>query len=736
MKFKLPNIDLFGFSGEDSSREEEKEYPPFKEQIRKFIDELKTKLKKKKKSTIVLFVIIVLLCLYLTGALATFVRSFGTAAEDGLRNAVKPSFNPITAFLVLFDIKYSIWGFLVVLILAAGVLFWYIRNHITLGSVEVQERSGATYQKQVQDATLGSARELNEDEIAENFLVVSKEEFINNNPKTMLFGMLPETEDYIMAKPVDKYRVPNVSSIVFGDSGSFKTTSYLIPTLMQICKAGQNAFCTDNSGEVFALTYKMFKDEGYNIRVFNTINPKVSDTWNFIGSGGDDIDIAKMYAKTIVESTETPNTKTDSYFKDGMLSILPALMVYVNQTGADKGKNNIEEVLRVIIDYDIDELRTIFHSLDHDNVAYKQFRIFERSPVQENFLSNAAERLDMFVSGEISRICSDDGIDIIKELGSEDTKTIIYVITENQYAFISALFLNASVKLLTNHARDNCAKRVLPRKVYYVFEEFLTMGYVPNMGTNLSEKRKYGFIFLLICQALPQFYNIYGELEAQTIMASCKYKLLFGAGDTMTAEEFEKYCGPTTVRTSMKAAGDPLIKTTDQVREGQQQRMLYYYNELMTMNETEYMLFTTHLHPLKLIKPFYRTLPGGSQLDDNEIHYKNYTPQEPINHPLQEKSKNTKKKLEVIKSDTAANARSHNIKDKNSRKQAIEQKSRKRNTVDETQMAESLFAKAERLTKNRPCVNEEDIYVSVKDGRAYLNVCKIVSELRAIKGVQ
>lgn len=710
--------DIFGLGGEDNSGGNEKQYPPFNEQLRKYIDTVKISLKKKKKSTIVIISLLTVLGLYLAGAITTIIRSIGSVATEGFSNAEKASFNPISAFLALFDIKYSIWGILVVLILFAAALYWWIRNHVSLGDYSVEERSGAKYKKQVQDATLGSAREMNEEEVAKNFLVVSEHELKVNNPNTIIYGKLPDTGDFVMAKPEGKYDAPNSNAFVCGDAGSRKTSNFILPTLMQICRAGRNCLCTDSSGEVFAKTYKMFLKNNYNIRVFNTVNPKRSDCWNFVGSiGPDDINLAKAYAQTIVESTENPNMKSDKYFIDGMLSLLPALMLYVNQ---DKNSNTIEQVLHIITNYDLDQITTLFHSLDKNTAAYKQFRIFETSPVKANFLNNAAERLDMFVSADISRICSSDGIDIVKELGDENVKTIIYIITDKTYAFISALFLNAATKLLTAHARDNCKGFILPRKVYVVYEEFLTMGYVPNMGDNLSETRKYGLVFILICQAIPQFFRKYGELEAREIMESCKYKLLFGAGGPATAEEFEKYCGPATVRTSMTAMSSPIVKTTDQLREGEQQRMLYDYNELMTFDEEEYMLFTTHLHPLRLKKPFYKFLPDADKIED--FHLNQYTPDENnvYKPPVEEH-------IETVKEETSSEATNPIHKSGNA---AAPKKIKTVERVvpknipkkQETEELGPLLSGLSKLTKERPLINDDEVHISVKDGRTYFNV--------------
>lgn len=706
--------DIFGLGGDDSNGNE-KQYPPFNEQLRKYIDTVKLSLKKKKKSTIVIISLLSAIGLYLAGVITTIIRSIGSAAAEGFSNAQKASFNPISALLALFDVKYSIWGILVVLILFAAALYWWIRNHVSLGEYVVEERSGAKYKKQVQDATLGSAREMNEEEIAKNFLVVSEHELKTNNPNTIIYGKLPDTGDFVMAKPEGKYDAPNSNAFVCGDAGSRKTSNFILPTLMQICRAGRNCLCTDSSGEVFAKTYNMFKEEGYNIRVFNTVNPKRSDCWNFVGSiGPNNINLAKAYAQTIVESTENPNMKSDKYFIDGMLSLLPALMLYVNQ---DENSNTIEQVLHIITNYDLDQITTLFHSLDKNTAAYKQFRIFETSPVKANFLNNAAERLDMFVSADISRICSADGIDVVRELGDEDTKTIIYIITDKTYAFISALFLNAATKLLTAHARDNCKGFILPRKVYVVYEEFLTMGYVPNMGDNLSETRKYGLVFILICQAIPQFFRKYGELEAREIMESCKYKLLFGAGGPATAEEFEKYCGPATVRTSMTSMSSPIVKTTEQLREGEQQRMLYDYNELMTFDEEEYMLFTTHLHPLRLKKPFYKFLPDAYRIED--FHLNKYTPNEKnvYKPPVEEEIQPAKVEISETVSETH---KSHNAAAPKKIK-TIEKIVPKNIPNKQEEDLGPLLSGLSKLTKERPLINDDEVHISVKDGRTYFN---------------
>ncbi len=746
---KLPNFDLFGLGGENSvgaaaNDNKKEDLPPFREQLRTFTDKIKTKFKKKKKSTIVLMVISGVLCLYIIGVITTFIRMFASLT-NGINNIVGPSFNPITALVSLFDIKYSIWALVVVLILSAAVLFWYIRNHIALGTYTVENRGGAEYKKQKQDATLGSAREMNEDEIAKEFLIVSESEFKNNNPNTLLYGILPETGDYVMQKPKPENApddwAPNLSAFICGDSGSYKTTNFIIPAMGQLRRARRNIICTDLSGEVFKLTYNDFKKDAYNIRVFNTMSPEHSDTWNFIGSVGQNIDLAKTITQTIQQATELPNSHSDEFFTRGMNTLLPALILYVNE-GQSGYENSIRGIMKLIMDNStVDKLEILFDNLDDSSEAKIQYKLFEVCPVRDNFLANLAQRLDLFVSRGISRICSADGINLVEELGVSEKPTIIYVITNKTYGFISALFLSSAAKLLEDYSNRNLKNHVLPNSLFFVYEEFLNQGYVPNMVYNMQNLRKFQIYFFLIVQSIPNFEQLYTIDEADAILENCKYKLLFGAGGPRTAEKFEKFCGPTTVRTEMTQMSSPIIKTNDQIREGIQQRSLYDYNELMNFKLEEYLLFVTHCYPLRLKKPFYKLLPGGNEIE--EAFFMEYTPKNPIandakkmedsaaansydTHITKEPNKNISNKIEEQINNVQNNSKT------------IEKGNRGRkpkNHLKEEDFTTNLL----NIPKNREVSNKDDVYRKVTDGKMYfkrrdshgkeLNAYKVVYDI-------
>lgn len=723
---------------------------PFKELLKQFFKKQKEKLKLKKRSTLIAWGILLLLTLYVVGVITSLLQvathlNFGHSAFNKGAESSSPEYHvkllPWEALLCIFNFPYSIFAFIIVGTLIALGFYRWIRNHVALGEYTIEERAGATYKKQLQDATMGSAREMNDEEIKKNFLVLTPKELKKDNPHTLIFGSLPETGEFILEKPVGKKDVPNRNCFVVGDAGSWKTSNFIVTNIKQLAKRGDNCVCTDSSGEVFALTYQDFKDNDYEIYVINTTDTEHSDTMNFIGAVGNDLDLAKTVTQTLVESTHKPTDKVDVFFEDGMKTLLPAIIIIVNTELKDY--SSIEGIIRFLIRYDTPEkMKEVFETWkDKQKEAYKQFSLFMMSPVRDNFISNLAQRLDLFVSEGISHICSKDGFNIIDRLGTEK-KTVVFIITDKTYAFIAALFLNIISKILVDYAKKKCEGRILPRKLYFYFEEFLTMGYVPNMGTFLSENRKFGFVYYLICQAIPQFFLRYDEREAKEIMSNCMYKFFYGTGDTDTAELFEKYCGDTTVRTAMTSYSNQIIKDKDQAREGVQQRKLYDYNELITLDLDKLILFTTHEHPLTLKKPFYKTIPGSEPAEDfKEYHFSEFEPHkeeqaqaedesdvntascdnDPDANPPSPKPDGKPKEPDDNPEKKEKEPPANNIPDSGnddeppaapaeSKPQKPERRGRPSKSNKMNDMAAcNLITKYEELPINRPCINEEEV---------------------------
>jgi len=84
-----------------------------------------------------------------------------------------------------------------------------------------------------------------------------------------------------------------------------------------------------------------------------------------------------------------------------------------------------------------------------------------------------------------------------------------------------------------------------PVRVY--LDEFRRFGYLPGLSESLPTLRERGISVLLGVQVLSQIEEVYGRVEAWTLVGNTETKLLFRAGDLETARMISAWLGRTTV---------------------------------------------------------------------------------------------------------------------------------------------------------------------------------------------
>lgn len=118
-----------------------------------------------------------------------------------------------------------------------------------------------------EDGTHGTAEWMTEDEID---MVLGK-----NETHGIILGKMNED---IIKLPFNSYFNKNIA--VFGSSGSMKTIGFLITNLLELFKYKKSIVVTDAKGEIYRKTNKLFRDNGYIVKVFNLNDMAHSDRWN------------------------------------------------------------------------------------------------------------------------------------------------------------------------------------------------------------------------------------------------------------------------------------------------------------------------------------------------------------------------------------------------------------------------------------------------------------------------
>ena len=117
------------------------------------------------------------------------------------------------------------------------------------------------------DSTHGTATWMQENEM-KNILGF-------NDTPGLILGTYNEK---IIKLPFESFFNKNIS--VFGSSGSMKTTSFLLPNLLELSKFNKSIIVTDPKAEIYRITATYFRKKNYIVKVFNLKDTKHSDRWN------------------------------------------------------------------------------------------------------------------------------------------------------------------------------------------------------------------------------------------------------------------------------------------------------------------------------------------------------------------------------------------------------------------------------------------------------------------------
>ena len=178
--------------------------------------------------------------------------------------------------------------------------------------------------------------------------------------------LFTKTERFTMnGRPPNPKYARNKNVLVIGGSGSGKTRFYVKPNLMQM----HSSYCvTDPKGTIVIECGKMLEDNGYEIKILNTINFKKSMKYNPFAYIKREKDILKL-VQTIIANTKGEGEKAgEDFWVKAEKLYYTALIGYIYYE-APKEEKNFATLLEMI---DASEVRD-----DDENYMNPVDRLFE-----------------------------------------------------------------------------------------------------------------------------------------------------------------------------------------------------------------------------------------------------------------------------------------------------------------------------------------------------------------------
>lgn len=417
--------------------------------------------------------------------------------------------------------------------------------------------------------------------------------------------LLTQTERITMnGRPKNPKYSRNKNVLVIGGSGSGKTRFYVKPNLMQM----HSSYCvTDPKGTIVLECGKMLKDNGYEIRLLNTINFKKSMKYNPFAYLHSEKDILKL-VQTIIANTKGDGEKSgEDFWVKAEKLYYTALIGYIWYE-APKEEKNFATLLDMIDASEVREedesymnpIDRLFEALEKRNpthFAVKQYKKYKLAAgkTAKSILISCGARLAPFDIQELRDLMMEDELELDR-LG--DSKTALFVIisdTDDTFNFVVSIMYSQLFNLLCDKADDVYGGR-LPVHVRCLLDEFPNIGLIPKFEKLIATIRSREISASIILQAQSQLKAIYKD-SADTIVGNCDSTLFLGGKEKTTLKELSETLGKETID----------LYNTSETRSNQKSFGLNYQKvgkDLMSQDEITVMDGGKCIFQLRGVRPF------------------------------------------------------------------------------------------------------------------------------------
>lgn len=583
--------------------------------------------------------------LYLSGMLGQLLSNYAEWTENGGMSGqaqMRPvDWNPLTAFGYAFT-RSGLQALSGILLLGGGI-FAIVKLHDKFDGKERDPRGFAKSKSGV----YGTAAWMSEGEMKDLLEVSSIEQAEGT--------ILGEYKGKTVCLPKETKLNRNIA--VFGASGTMKSRAVIRNALFQALRRGESVVVTDPKGELYADTAELYRQNGYEVKIFNLVEPQHSDSWNCMADLGGDTLMAQVLTNVIIGNTSSG--KGDHFWDNGEGNLLKALVLYVDRDKTRDAKTkHLPTVYRMLTQNSEAQITAIFEKLPLDHPARAPYNLFAQASdtVRSGIILGLGTRLQVMQNKAVQAITGRSDIDLSLPGKRKCAYFIVLSDQDTTMAFLSSLFFSFLFIKLTRYA-DSRPERRCDVPVNLILDEFNNVGRIggaedgSDFARSLSVCRSREIRVMLAVQSLGQLQNRYPNNLWAEIIGNCDVQLMLGCADDVTAEYFSGRSGDMSIEvnstmTVRKTLAVAQIIPQYRHTEGQGRRRLLTPDEVLRLPNDEMLCVIRGSNILKLKKFDYSQHPFYAQIRKTSVQ--DYLPPvmaeiEPEEVPENQKEKSKKK---------------------------------------------------------------------------------------------
>lgn len=350
----------------------------------------------------------------------------------------------------------------------------------------------------------------------------------------------------------------NTHVLVIGGSGAGKSRSYAIPNVLT-CGDSSMMIC-DPKGEILRKTGNALVAHGFEVRVFDLIDPDTSFCYDPLAYVRDDKDVLRLI-ETLIQSTTPPNSQnTDPFWTKSETALLQALVLYLMHY-APPEEQNFATVMEMIAAAEVKEedeeyespLDILFSRLemrDPDSIALKQYRVFKMGAGKtlKSILISVGVRLAAFNLPQIARLTCADEIHL-EQMGEKRIALFCCIPdSDKSLNYLVGMLIGQLIQTLYYEA-DRKYKGRLPVPVHLLIDEapniaLPTDNFLPWLATMRSRNIFCSYIAQNMAQLKGQFKD-----QWESLVGLCDEFVFLGGNEKETHKYVSELMGKETLDT-------------------------------------------------------------------------------------------------------------------------------------------------------------------------------------------
>ena len=365
------------------------------------------------------------------------------------------------------------------------------------------------------------------------------------------------TQNFRISLDTHKHR-RCLNILVVGGSGAGKSRGFALPNIMQCCCS---MVITDPKAELLRKTGGLLEKKGYEVRVFDLINPDTSFCYNPFEYVHDDKDVLRLISNLIQNTTPKGSQSSDPFWEKSETALLQALMLYLLHEAPPEEQNfaMIMEMLGSAQVKEEDEdyespLDILFDRLemrDPESIAVKQYHVFKMGAGKtlKSILISVGVRLSAFNLPQIARLTYTDDLHL-EELGEKKVALFCCIPdSDRSLNYLVGMIYGQLIQTLY-YVADRKYKGRLPVPVHLLIDEAPNIALpTDNFLPWLSTMRSRAIFCSYIAQNMAQIKALFKE-QWESLVGLCDEFLYLGGNEKETHKYVSELMGKETLDTN------------------------------------------------------------------------------------------------------------------------------------------------------------------------------------------